>query len=129
VRIASALVVNVGTLCPAWVNSMKLAAQAANNMGKPWILDPVGAGATPYRKQVLVDLLKLKPTVVRGNASEIMALAGSDSSGKGVDSTVGSSEALAQAMQLAQDIGCVVAVSGAVDMVRPTRWRPAKPLQ
>lgn len=51
-RIAAALVVNVGTLTPAWVESMHLAAAAANAAGHPWVLDPVGAGATKFRTQV-----------------------------------------------------------------------------
>jgi hypothetical protein len=52
VAIASALLINVGTLTPDWVESMKLAAKAARRLGKPWVLDPVGCGATPYRSQV-----------------------------------------------------------------------------
>lgn len=55
-KIASALVVNVGTLSADWVESMRLAAAAANKLGKPWVLDPVGAGATPFRTQVLEPL-------------------------------------------------------------------------
>jgi len=51
-RIAAALVVNVGTLTPAWVESMHLAAAAANAAGHPWVLDPVGAGATKFRTKV-----------------------------------------------------------------------------
>ena len=54
-KIASALVVNVGTLSADWVASMRLAAAAANKLGKPWVLDPVGAGATPFRTQVPVE--------------------------------------------------------------------------
>ncbi len=51
-KIASALLVNVGTLSPDWTEGMRLAAEAANALGKPWVLDPVGAGATPFRTQV-----------------------------------------------------------------------------
>lgn len=50
-KIASALLVNVGTLSPDWTEGMHLAAKAAKALGKPWVLDPVGAGATPFRTQ------------------------------------------------------------------------------
>ena len=72
----AALTINIGTLTPAWISSMMLAARTANLNGKPWVLDPVGAGATSYRTSTARDLASLKPTVIRGNASEIMALAG-----------------------------------------------------
>lgn len=52
VAISSALLINVGTLTPDWVESMKLAAKAAVRLGKVWVLDPVGCGATPYRSKV-----------------------------------------------------------------------------
>ena len=146
-KVAAGLLVNVGTLSPEWVASMKLAARSANEAGHPWVLDPVGAGATrariqvsdehksykPHAKpncciicntrltdtlQVIESLLQLKPTLVRGNASEIMAVAGvAGASSKGVDSTAQSEEALAAGKRLAQDVGCVVAISGATDLV------------
>ena len=147
-KIASALLVNVGTLSPAWVESMQLAASAANELGKPWVLDPVGAGATPFRTQVchgnparplsmpeisdltcapqtILALVKLKPTVIRGNASEIMAVAGAaGTTTKGVDSTAESEEALEAGRQLARDVGCVVAITGAVDLVGGFAYQP-----
>lgn len=87
--LTSALLIHVGTLTPAWVQSMTVAARTANSMEKPWVLDPVGCGATPYRTQVCRDLLTLGPWVVRGNASEILALSGAAGSTptRGVDST------------------------------------------
>jgi hydroxyethylthiazole kinase len=87
-------------------------------LGKPWVLDPVGCGATTYRTAACVAMLRLRPTVVRGNASEILALAGAAGGGKGVDSTAASHEALDAAKHIARQHSCVVAVSGATDLVR-----------
>ena len=115
--IASALVVNIGTLSPPWVESMERAADRAVALGKPWVLDPVGAGATPYRTRVARELAGRKPTVVRGNASEILALVQEGRAGKGVDSAHASEEARDVAQELARERGCVVAVTGAVDYV------------
>jgi hydroxyethylthiazole kinase len=113
--ISSSLVINIGTLSPRWVEAMALAARKAVSQGKPWVLDPVGCGATPYRTGVAVDLSKLKPAIIRGNASEIMSLAGASGGGKGVDSTASSDAALAAAASLAKRTGAVVAVTGATD--------------
>jgi hydroxyethylthiazole kinase len=123
VGIASALVVNIGTLSPSWVRAMNLAAERAAGAGKPWVLDPVGAGATAYRTAVARDLALQRPTVIRGNASEILALAaaveGETAAGetKGVDSVHGSDQAIDAARALATELGCVVAVTGPVDYV------------
>lgn len=113
--ISSSLVVNIGTLSPRWVEAMKLAAARMTSTGKPWVLDPVGCGATPYRTGVAVELAGMKPTIIRGNASEIMSLAGASGGGKGVDSTASSDTALAAAATLAARTGAVVAVTGAID--------------
>jgi hydroxyethylthiazole kinase len=95
---------------------MRLAAVRATALGKPWVLDPVGCGATPYRTGVAAELAALKPAVIRGNASEIMSLAGAaGAGGKGVDATVGSDAALAAAAALARKTGAVVAVTGETD--------------
>ncbi|HET7274566.1 MAG TPA: hydroxyethylthiazole kinase [Longimicrobiaceae bacterium] len=118
VTIASALVVNIGTLSREWVVSMTAAADRAGQLGKPWVLDPVGAGATPYRTSVARDLSRRGPTVIRGNASEILALAGAtDAAPKGVDSTQASEAAREIAGNLARTLDCTVAVTGAVDYV------------
>jgi hydroxyethylthiazole kinase len=117
VGISSALVVNIGTLSPAWVAAMERAAERAVALGKPWVLDPVGAGATPYRTGVARDLAGRKPAVVRGNASEILSLAGEVGGTKGVDSTRSADEASGIARELARGLGCVVAVTGEVDYV------------
>ena len=116
-RIAGALTVNIGTLSPDWVAGMHRAADGANQAGKPWVLDPVAHFATSYRRDTVAGLLALRPAIVRGNASEIIALAGGMSAGQGVDSgdTVASAEASARS--LAGRTGAVVAVTGAVDFV------------
>jgi hydroxyethylthiazole kinase len=117
VSIAGALVVNIGTLSPAWVRSMELAASRAGALGKPWVLDPVGAGATSYRTGTAASLARLGPSVVRGNASEILALAGTGVGARGVDSVHGSESAAEVARALASELGCVVAVTGATDYI------------
>ncbi|MEY4578507.1 MAG: hydroxyethylthiazole kinase, partial [Pseudomonadota bacterium] len=115
VTISSALVINIGTLSPTWVAAMRLAATRATALGKPWVLDPVGCGATPYRTAVATELAAHKPTIIRGNASEIMSLAGqTGAAGKGVDSTASSEAAIAAAITLARNTGAVIAVTGAV---------------
>jgi hydroxyethylthiazole kinase len=76
VSLASALLINIGTLSRPWITSMHKAAAKAHELGKPWVLDPVGVGATNLRTDIATDLvLSHKPTVIRGNPSEIMALA------------------------------------------------------
>jgi hydroxyethylthiazole kinase len=95
VAMAGALVINIGTLSPPWVAAMLDAADRAVGLGKPWVLDPVGVGATRYRDTTARELVARGPTVVRGNASEILALAGEAVTTKGVDSTRGSAEARA----------------------------------
>ncbi|MCE7039951.1 hydroxyethylthiazole kinase [Dyadobacter sp. CY312] len=118
VSIAGALVVNIGTLSPQWVSSMKLAMKKAADLNKPIILDPVGAGATPYRNTVLTELLDIaSPAIIRGNASEILALAGAAVQTKGVDSTTSSIDSLEAAKALSERYGSVVSVSGATDVI------------
>lgn len=118
VAIARALVVNIGTLSREWVTAMTLATKRADELGLPWTLDPVGAGATSYRTETAATLVRNRPAVIRGNASEILALAGA--SGvvtKGVDSTQGSEAALDAARALARDLDTVVAVTGRTDYI------------
>lgn len=117
VGIAHALVINIGTLSPPWVEAMRLAADRAVALGKPWVLDPVGAGATRYRTGTARELAERRPTIVRGNASEILAVAGAANATRGVDSAHASSDAVESARALARQLGCVVAVTGAVDYV------------
>ena len=116
-RIASALVINTGTMTSERAAAMRLAAGAAREAGVPWVLDPVAAGAISYRTAVARDLLRLGPAVVRGNASEIMALAGERAAGRGVDSAHLAEAAHGAAARLALEWRTVVAVTGAVDHV------------
>ncbi|XP_022974515.1 hydroxyethylthiazole kinase [Cucurbita maxima] len=115
---ADALCINVGTLSAAWLPAMKFAAELALKAGKPWVLDPVAAGASKFRMMACLELMQLKPTVVRGNGSEIIALSkASTESSMGVDSSHESTDAVEAAKSLAQNSGAIVAVSGAVDIV------------
>lgn len=116
--IAGALVLNIGTLEPVWIRSMQLALGKARERGIPVVLDPVGAGATPYRNRALAELLQAgAPSVVRGNGSEIMSVAGLAAATRGVDSSASSNEAVDAARALARDLKTVVCVSGADDHV------------
>lgn len=118
VNICQAIVVNIGTLDEYWSISMIKAAKKANELGKPWILDPVGAGATPYRNEIIAELLELKPTIIRANASEIMALAkASNLPTKGVDSTAESTEAIEAAKSLNKEFNATVCISGETDII------------
>lgn len=117
-RIAGALVINIGTLSASWVTGMRSSAVAARNSRKPWVLDPVGCGATAYRTDVARELASLGPTLIRGNASEILALYGSkEGHTRGVDSTDSAEVARATARELALDYSCIVGVTGEVDYV------------
>ncbi len=115
--IADALLVNLGTLSGERSRSVRLAAASAQAHGKPWVLDPVAVGAMTFRTTLAADLLTSRPTVVRGNASEVLSLAGAAGAGRGVDSTVGAEAAVETARVLAGRTGGVVAVSGVVDQV------------
>jgi hydroxyethylthiazole kinase len=118
VQIANSLVINIGTLSSKWVNAMKLALKKANQFNKPVVLDPVGAGATPYRNKVVAELLANGIfSVIRGNASEIMALASTQIKTRGVDTTESSSNAESAAKSLNKKYGCVVCISGATDYI------------
>jgi len=118
VNIASALVINIGTLSTPWIHSMSKAARQAQKKGIPIIYDPVGAGATPFRTRTIRTLIQTVPAaIVRGNASEIMAIADDHSKTKGVDSAAAAENALASARWLNEKYGCVVCVSGATDYI------------
>lgn len=127
VGIAQALVLNIGTLDPYWIESMRLALVAAAKRGIPVVLDPVGAGATPYRNQSIELLLATAaPTVIRGNGSEIMSVAGSAVQTRGVDSSAGANDALGAARALVQRTGGVVCVSGETDHILDQHQRAAR---
>lgn len=118
VKMASALVLNIGTLTADWVNSMLIAGRKANKQGIPIILDPVGAGATSFRTQTSLDLLKkLKISVVRGNSGEIAALSGSGGVVKGVESIKGLDNPKAVLRKMACKHRSVFVISGKRDLV------------
>lgn len=126
VGIAQALVMNIGTLSPSWIDAMLLAQPKALARKIPVVLDPVGAGATPYRNQALAQIIENgPPSIIRGNASEIMSVAGLNAATKGVDSSAGSDQALVAAAGLARNTGGVVCVSGETDYVLDAQGRCA----
>jgi hydroxyethylthiazole kinase len=128
VALAGALVLNIGTLTPHWVQSMEIAARKANELGIPVILDPVGAGATRLRTQSALRLLEqVRVSVVRGNASEVLSLARSGGGTKGVDAIHGVDEAVEAAGLLARELGTVIAITGQRDLVTDGQnlWRVA----
>ncbi|MEM6667856.1 MAG: hydroxyethylthiazole kinase [Pseudomonadota bacterium] len=113
---AQALVINLGTLQPATVPAMRIAIAAAQENGRPWVLDPVAHFATSFRTEIAQEMLALRPTLVRGNASEILAFGGAGS-GRGTQAGDPVSAAEATARDLARRTGGTVAVSGAVDFL------------
>lgn len=115
--ICSALTINIGTLSAPWGRSMVAAAQSANSSDIPWVLDPVAHFISGFRRGIAQELLVLRPTILRGNASEIIALAGQTGAGKGVDSGDSVEAAENAARSLALTYGSVVAVTGPIDFV------------
>lgn len=133
---AGALVINIGTLTPDWVDAMIIAGKNAVKRGIPVVLDPVGAGATTYRTESCVRIMsECMPNIIRGNGSEIMVLEQAYSKylaqngkkvgvleseeikSKGVDSTASSNAAVESAKRLAKLTGAVVSISGATDYI------------
>ena len=119
---AGALVVNIGTLTDSWVNSMITAGRRCSELGTPIVLDPVGAGATGLRTSAARRILaETSVRIVRGNGSEILALASEEAGTKGVDSLHGVEEAARGGKALAVELGVTLAITGAVDMVTDGR--------
>ena len=117
-NIAQALVLNIGTLTADKVQAMLLAQKQAHSRAIPVVLDPVGAGATPYRNQALSEIIQSGPPgIIRGNGSEIMSVAGLSVTTKGVDSVMASDQSLDAALALAKRIEGVVCVSGETDYI------------
>ena len=116
---SQALYVNTGCPDEALVRAAEIAVDTAAEAGVPWVLDPVGAGVSRLRLETCRNLIFHKsPDIIRGNASEIMALAGNAAcTRKGVDSSESSDMALESAGTLASRTGSVVAVSGATDYI------------
>jgi hydroxyethylthiazole kinase len=115
--LSGALVINMGTLTRDWIEGAHAAVGGARRAGRPWILDPVGVGATTFRREAARALVAQAPRIIRGNASEILALAEGSTGGKGVDSTAGTDAAAGAAQRLATATRAVVAVTGAVDLI------------
>lgn len=116
-RAASAVLVNLGTPAGEHRAAMIEAAEECAASGTPWVLDPVAVGALPVRSELAAALVELRPTVIRGNASEIRALAGAGTGGRGVDAADDVDASLQSALALARSTQAVVAVSGPVDLV------------
>lgn len=117
VTAADALLVNLGSLSSDGWGGMLPTARVAVERGVPWVLDPTAVGLAPVRTPLAHELLALGPTVVRGNASEVLTLAGGHGGSRGADSTLDPADVAAAARALATAHGCVVAVSGPVDLV------------
>ena len=116
--IAGALVINIGTLDDKWIEGMIAAGKAATKRGIPVILDPVGVGATSQRTEAALNIInECHPTIIRGNASEIMALMDAGVKSKGVDSSASSDDAVESSMKLANMTGAVVVISGETDYI------------
>lgn len=112
---ADAVLVNLGTPQEETVAAMREAVAGAAQAGTPWVLDPIGAGTLPWRTEIARELLDLSPpAIIRGNASEILGLAGGEG-GRGVDSRHRAEDVIDEAARLATRYGTVVAVSGEVD--------------
>lgn len=114
---ASALLINIGTLTSERAAAMLAAIHAANNAGTPWALDPVAVGGLAFRTRFAREIIQLKPAAIRGNASEILALAGEQAGGRGVDSTDDALAAIPAAQRLALETRAVIAVTGEIDYV------------
>src|SRR5665648_300797 len=118
VRVAGALVLNIGTLTPEQIDSMIAAGEEANNLKKPVVLDPVGAGATHLRTESALRLQeRIKIDIVRGNHAEVSILAGLKGSIKGVESVGSGENAVEAARSLARKLNQVVIITGKQDIV------------
>lgn len=121
--ISDALVINYGVINGASLKTMIKAGKTANKHNIGIVLDPVGVGATQFRNEAIVDLLtQVHPTIIKGNASEIMSLSGMNTQSKGVDSSADSLEAIDAALKVARDHRCVCAVTGRIDIITDGRY-------
>lgn len=116
--LSSAVVINIGTLIGKEVEAMVLAGKTANRLGIPVLLDPVGVGVTPFRRQTVETLLnEIQFTAIRGNAGELATIAGVAWQAKGVDAGEGSHNMVEIAAQVAKGYQTIVAISGETDVV------------
>jgi len=117
-NIASALVLNIGTLTPEFVESMKVAAKSANKKGIPVILDVCGAGATKLRDEKSLELLdETRIDIIKGNASEVARIAGEKIQTKGVDAVNVEKDLVELARHLAVKRDCTVVITGKEDII------------
>lgn len=121
--VIDALVINLGTLSKGAADSMEVAAQAAHLNNKPWVIDPVGVGRLTFRNDTMLRLLRHKPRIIRGNGSEVIAVARllglthHTAAPRGVDSTSLHHEVEDNAAELARHCGCTVVATGDIDIV------------
>ena len=116
-QLASALVLNIGTLTSELIESMKLAARAANQKGIPVVLDVCGAGATPLRDRKCVELLEeASINIIKGNASEIARISGASVRTRGVDATEVDADLVELGERLAKERRATVVITGKVDL-------------
>jgi len=117
-KIASSLVLNIGTLTVDFVEAMKIAAKSANDKGIPVILDACGAGATQLRDRKSLELLnEVRVDIIKGNTSEIARISGENVKTKGVDAVRVNKDMIYVAKKLAQSRKCTVVVTGKEDIV------------
>src|SRR5690606_1530863 len=112
---ADALLINLGTLDEGFKSAALKAVASACAAGKPWVLDPVALGALSVRTEFARQLLSSRPPFARGNASEILALAGEAGQGRGVDVGDAAEAAVPAAKSLARRFAATVLVTGPVD--------------
>lgn len=115
--IAGGLLINVGTITEEQAVAMRAAVEAANAAGTPWVLDPVAVGALSLRTALANELKAKHPAIIRGNASEIMALAGLRSTARGVDSTASVEDARDAAEILCVQTDATVLATGEIDFI------------
>ncbi|MCJ7841009.1 hydroxyethylthiazole kinase [Lederbergia sp. NSJ-179] len=116
--VADCTVLNIGTLRKDTVEAMILAGRSANTHGTPIVLDPVGAGATPFRRGIVFRILnEVDVSLIRCNAGELAAIAGVEWRARGVDAGEGDVDLCSLAKETAQRLNCLVAVTGAVDIL------------
>ncbi len=118
VRISGALVLNIGTLSPPWVEAMLLAGRTANEAGVPVVLDPVGVGATTYRTETAKRILdEVNVAVLRGNGGEVATLVGVDAEVRGVESIAAGGDPAGLAREAGRRLGLVASITGPIDHV------------
>lgn len=115
--VTDGILINFGTASSHQYLASDAAIQVARTADKPWVLDPVSVGVVDYRSSRIHQAARQKPAVIRGNASEIAALAGVGLGGRGTDSTAEVDSVLPAAVQLARATGSVIAISGFRDAI------------